>query len=206
MPHSWIIKYLELIVINNKVTSFTKKVMSYCRTRMQLHTQNNVTETEDVKNTMWNISRRFTVTAAILHLLNLSHWTTEYVEHRIRRAHNKDKNITPTLHDLKLIAKSEEQLQKRVQTVKIFSDDIHMEYGLEKCAKIAFIRDKLVHSQNLVIDINREMQELEQGKTYKDLRGWGKWRHTKSTNERKIEAGIQQELKNGTEMWTERQQ
>jgi len=70
------------------------------------------------------------------------------------------------MDDLKLIAKSEEELQK----VKIFSDDIHMEFGLEKCAKIAFKRGKLVHSQNLVIDINREMQGLEQGKTYKYLR------------------------------------
>jgi len=41
-----------------------------------------------------------------------------------------------------------------------------MEFGLEKCAKIAF---KRVHSQNVVIDINREIQELEQGKTYKYL-------------------------------------
>jgi len=50
------------------------------------------------------------------------------------------------------------------KTVKTFSDDIHMEFGLEKCAKIAFKRGKLVHSQNLVIDINRDIQELEQGK------------------------------------------
>ena len=35
---------------------------------------------------------------------------------------------------------------------------------LKKCAKIAFKRGKLVHSQNLVIDINREIQELEQRK------------------------------------------
>ena len=41
-----------------------------------------------------------------------------------------------------------------------------MEFGLEKCAKIAFKRGKLVHWQNLVIDINREIQELEQRKTY----------------------------------------
>ena len=45
-----------------------------------------------------------------------------------------------------------------------------MEFGLEKCAKIAFKRGKLIHSQNLVIDVNREMQGLEQGKTYKYLR------------------------------------
>ena len=44
-----------------------------------------------------------------------------------------------------------------------------MEFGLEKCAKIAFRRGKLVHSQNLVIDVNREIQELEQRKTYKYL-------------------------------------
>ena len=44
-----------------------------------------------------------------------------------------------------------------------------MEFRLEKCAKFAFKRGKLVHSQNLVIDINKEIQELEQGKMYKYL-------------------------------------
>jgi len=70
---------------------------------------------------------------------------------------------------LKLIAKSEEELQKQTPTVKTFIDDIHTEFGLGKCAKIAFKRGKLVHSQNSVIDINREIQEPEQGKTYKYL-------------------------------------
>jgi len=73
------------------------------------------------------------------------------------------------MDDLKLIAKSEGELQKQIQIVKTFSDDIHMEFGLEKCAEIAFKRGKLVHSQNLAIDINREIQELEQGKTYSTL-------------------------------------
>ena len=73
------------------------------------------------------------------------------------------------MDDLKLIAKSEEQLQKQIQTVKSFSDYINMEFGLEKCAKITFKRGKLTYLQNLVIDINRVIQELEQGKTYKYL-------------------------------------
>jgi len=73
------------------------------------------------------------------------------------------------MDDLKLNAKSEEELQKQIQTVRTFSDDIHMEFGLDKCAKITFKRGKLTHSQNLVIDINREIEELEQGKTYKCL-------------------------------------
>jgi len=73
------------------------------------------------------------------------------------------------MDDFKLIAKSEEELRKQIQTVKTFSDDIHMDFGLEKCAKITFKIGKLIHSQNLVIDINREIQELEQGKMYKHL-------------------------------------
>jgi hypothetical protein len=73
------------------------------------------------------------------------------------------------MDDLKLIAKSEEELQRQTQTVKTFSDDIHMEFGLEKCAKITLKIGKLISSQNLVTDNNREIQELEQEKTYKYL-------------------------------------
>jgi hypothetical protein len=73
------------------------------------------------------------------------------------------------MDDLKLIAKSQKEIQKQIQTVKTFSDDIHTECGLEKCAKITFKIGKQNHSQNLVIDINRKIQELEQGKMYKYL-------------------------------------
>ena len=49
VPHSWIIKSLELIGINNKVISFTKKVMTYCNTRMCLYAENKLIETGDIK-------------------------------------------------------------------------------------------------------------------------------------------------------------
>jgi hypothetical protein len=82
------------------------------------------------------------------------------------------------MDDLKLLHKSEEELQKQIQTVTTFSDDICMEFGLDKCAKIVFKKGKLVHSQNLVVDINREIQELEQG------------RHTSTLGLRKVTAYI----------------
>jgi hypothetical protein len=49
VPHSWTTKSLELTGINNKVISFTKKVMSYWRTCMRPHTENKLIETEDIK-------------------------------------------------------------------------------------------------------------------------------------------------------------
>ena len=45
--------------------------------------------------------------------------------------------------------------------------DIHMVFGLEKCDKVTFKRGKLIQAQNSMIDATGEVQELEQGKTYK---------------------------------------
>jgi len=167
VPNSWVIISLELIGINNKVISFTKKVMRYWRTSMRLHTENKVTETEDIK-IQCGIFQGGSLSPLLFCIWlipltgQLNSLNTGYEEHTT-------KTISHLLYmdDLKLIAKSEEELQKQIQIVKTFSDDIHMEFGLEKCAKIAFKRGKLVHSQNLVIDVNREIQELDQWKSYK---------------------------------------
>ena len=46
VPHRWIIKSLGLTGINNKILSFTKKIMSYWQTSMCLHTEQKLIETE----------------------------------------------------------------------------------------------------------------------------------------------------------------
>jgi len=170
VPHSWIIKSLELIGINTKVISFTKKVTSYWRTRLCLHTENNLIETDGIKIHCGifqaeSLSPLIFCICLICLTEELNRLNTGYEEHTTKT------KISELLYmdDLKLIAKSDEELKKQIQTVKTFSDDIHMEFGLEKCAKIAFKRGKLIHLQNLVIDINREVQELEQEKTYSTL-------------------------------------
>jgi hypothetical protein len=40
------------------------------------------------------------------------------------------------MDDLKLIAKSEKELKKRIRIIKNFSDDIHMEFGLENVPRL----------------------------------------------------------------------
>jgi len=171
VSHSWIIKSLELIGINNTVISFTKKVMSYWRTCLCLHPENKLIETEDIKIQCGifqgdSLSPLQFCICLIPVTEQLNRLNTGYEEHTTKT------KISHILHmdDLRLIAKKEEELQKQIHIVKNFSDDIHMEFGLEKCSKVAFKRCKLVHSQNLVIVINREIQELEQGKTYMYLR------------------------------------
>ena len=73
------------------------------------------------------------------------------------------------MDDLKLTGKPVAELQKQIQVVRTFSCDIHMEFGLDKCAKIGLKRGKLFQSHNLILDFNREIKELELGTTYKYL-------------------------------------
>ena len=68
--------------------------------------------------------------------------------------------------DLKLTGKTEEELQKQIQTVITSSNRMNMEFGVDNCAEIIFKKEKLVHSNNLTY-ISRETEELEHGKTYK---------------------------------------
>jgi hypothetical protein len=171
VPHSWIIISLKIIVINKKVIAFTKKAMTYWKTRMSLDAENNFIETEDIKLQCGtfqgdSLSPLLFCICLIPLTEQLNRLHTGYEEH----IENTKISHLFYMDDLKLIAKSEEELRKQVQRVKTLSDDIHMECGLEKCAKIIFKKGKLIHSQNLGIDINREIQELELGKTYKYLR------------------------------------
>jgi len=49
VPHRWIIESCQLIGINNKRTSFTKKTMSHWKRNMHLHIEGKLIETEDTE-------------------------------------------------------------------------------------------------------------------------------------------------------------
>jgi len=58
------------------------------------------------------------------------------------------------MNNLKLMGKTEEKLKNQVQ-LKIFIDDIRIEFRLVKRAKIVFKKGKLVYLQNLILCIKR---------------------------------------------------
>ena len=56
------------------------------------------------------------------------------------------------MDDVKLFAKKDQQLQGLLKIVKQFSDDIRMEFGLDKCAKATFFSEKLLKTKNITQD------------------------------------------------------
>ena len=53
--------------------------------------------------------------------------------------------------------------------MKQFSDDIGMEFELEKCAKASFKKGKLASTGNIIIDEHTAIEELKHEGVYKYL-------------------------------------
>ena len=73
------------------------------------------------------------------------------------------------MDDLKLYAKNEKELDTLVQTVRIFSEDIGMEFGIQKCAMVKLIRGHIVESSGIALPNGTEIRSLEQSEEYKYL-------------------------------------
>ena len=73
------------------------------------------------------------------------------------------------MDDLKLYAKNDKELESLLSTVKQFSDDIGMEFGLDKCAKATFLKGKHTRTTAVELDVDTAICELDQDETYKYL-------------------------------------
>ena len=71
--------------------------------------------------------------------------------------------------DLKLYAKSQNETESLIHTVRIFSNGIGMEFGLDKCATIKMKRGKLVEMDRVILAEGNEMSALEEDGEYKYL-------------------------------------
>ena len=70
-------------------------------------------------------------------------------DHGCVTSQNQKLNHLLFMDDLKLYAKSEKELNSLIQTVRMFSDDVGMVFGLEKCAVLVLKRGKMVRTEGL---------------------------------------------------------
>ena len=74
------------------------------------------------------------------------------------------------MDDLKLYSRSEKGLDSLVQTVRVFSEDIGMEFGIEKCAMLVIEKGKIVKSVGIELPDGKVIKSLQEGESYKYLR------------------------------------
>ena len=62
------------------------------------------------------------------------------------------------MDDLRLYARNEKGLESLVQTVHFFSDDIDMEFGIDKCATLILKRGEITKSDGISLPDGRVMK------------------------------------------------
>ena len=70
---------------------------------------------------------------------------------------------------MKLCSRSEKGLDSLVQTVRVFSEDVRMEFGIEKCAMLVMEKEKIVKSVGIEFPDGKVIKSLQEGETYKYL-------------------------------------
>ena len=73
------------------------------------------------------------------------------------------------MDDLKLYSRSEKGLDSLVQTVRVFSEDIGMEFSIEKCAMLVMQKGKIVKSVGIELPDGKVIKLLLEGESYKYL-------------------------------------
>ena len=73
------------------------------------------------------------------------------------------------MDDLKVYGKNEKQVNTMINTVRIFSQDICMEFGIDKCAVIVLKKGKLIKTEGITLPNGKEIKSLEEGEGYKYL-------------------------------------
>ena len=71
------------------------------------------------------------------------------------------------MDDLKLYRQSEKGLDSLVQTVHVFSEDVGMEFGIEKCAMLVMEKGKIVKSVGIEWPNGKVIKSLQEGGSYK---------------------------------------
>ena len=73
------------------------------------------------------------------------------------------------MDDLKLIGKNKSEIESLTHTVRVFSSDISMDFGIEKCATLSIKRGRRVESYGVDLPSGETIKSQEEDGTYKYL-------------------------------------
>ena len=73
------------------------------------------------------------------------------------------------MDDIKLFAKNEKELETLIHTVRIYSQDIEMEFGFEKCALLVMKSGKRNLTDGIELPNQDKIRILAENETYKYL-------------------------------------
>ena len=166
VPHSWIIQCLDLFGVAENIKSLLVNSME--KWRVMLCSGNSELGEVEIKQGIFqgdSLSPLVFVLALIPLSLILSKAKAAY-----EFSESKEKiNHLLFMDNLKLYSRNEKGLDSLVQTVRVFSEDIGMEFGIEKCTMLVMEKGKIVKSVGIELPDGKVIKSLREGESYKYL-------------------------------------
>jgi hypothetical protein len=170
VPHSWLIEVLYLYKIDTNIINFLKHSMKKWSTKLHLSLPKSTFESHPIKikrgifqGDSWSPLWFCLALNPLSNLLN-----------RTKLGYKIDKNQTLSnllyMDDLKLYAADQIQLHSLLETTAIFSTDIKMDFGIDKCAVLHVKKGKITSTENMELDLsNITIPTLNIEQSYKYL-------------------------------------
>ena len=173
VPHSWILEVMKTYGIHPRIVEFIMRTMPQWIINLGLRHMKGNMEIPWIK-IKTGILQRDSLSPLLfcLSLCPLSILLNEINSPAIhvgKAGKEKRFNYLFYMDDLKLYSKLDSDLRSLLIIVKKFSDDIKLQFGLEKYAKITMNKGKMVRSSNISLNEHTHIKELSNTESYKYL-------------------------------------
>jgi hypothetical protein len=164
IPHSWILECLAMYKVNTRITQLIEESMSKWNTTLtingktlgQVKINRGIFQGDSISGLLFCLGMN--PLSSLLQQTKKGYvlQSKQLVSHLFY------------MDDLKMYGKNEKELDCLIQTVRIFSKDIEMEFGFDKCAKLHLQRGKAVVMDDLQVP-GGTIKALHPDQTYKYL-------------------------------------
>lgn len=170
VPHSWILKLLELIHVNPLLQKFICRCMKTWNTVMTVNTEAGTINTDTIKiNEGIYQGDSLSPLLFCISLIPLSKELQRLnIGYQISESETKIEHLL-YMDDLKLFAKNDNEMNILIDTVKVFSTDINMQFGYDKCARVTYNRCRIKQTENMEHLNETNIKNIEPEETYKYL-------------------------------------
>ena len=166
VPHSWICQYLQIFKISDNIRNLIERSMT--KWKVELTSAGERLGEVKIKRGIFqgdSLSPILFVVALIPMSIVLNSMPIGYNLGKDRG----NLNHLLFMDDLKLYSRKVEELDTLVQTVRLISEDIGMEFGISKCAMIEMKRGKIVKNDGIELPDGERIRSLEIDEAYKYL-------------------------------------
>ena len=156
VPHSWIIETLKFLRVADNIQNFLSKSMSSWKTRLE--SKGELIGEVQIKRGIFQGDSL----SPLLFVMAMIPLTQVLRKSKMGYEFKNKATINHLLYmdDLKLFGKTNNDIQSLINTVRIFSSDIGMQFGLDKCAVIVLKKGKSVNIENISMPNGEEIRSI----------------------------------------------